>query len=229
MQKQKGKLIVIDGTDGSGKTTQVELLADALIEKGHNLERIEFPQYNQKSAGLVEEYLSGKYGRADEVDAKITSMFYAMDRYDASFKIRQWLEDGKVVIANRYVGSNMGHQGSKISDPEERKAFLLWLDDLEFGHFKLPRPDINIVLHVESEIAQNLAKTRGREDWVGKKRDIHEEDINHLRAAEQTYLEIAENYPQFKLIKCTKDGNILSKSEIHDLVWSNIEHLINGG
>ncbi len=226
MQNLPGKFIVIDGTDGSGKTTQFSLLLENLKQRGFAVEIADFPQYNTKSAGLVEEYLSGKYGTADQVNPKISSIFYACDRYDASFKIRRWLEEGKIVVSNRYVSANMGHQGAKLHDSEERKVFFDWLYDLEYNLFKIPQPDLNIILHVDSHIAQQLAQERHREDWKGKTKDIHEEDIEHLRRAEQTYLEIA-SYPNFKLIECTRNNSIMTREEIQNAVWKEVEQLLN--
>ena len=127
MKNRRGKFIVIDGTDGSGKATQTELLASKLRRSGLDVAIADFPQYNSKSAGLVEEYLSGKYGSPDEVGPYRASIFYAADRYDASFVIREWLKQGKIVISNRYVTANMGHQGGKISNPLEKKHFFDWL------------------------------------------------------------------------------------------------------
>ncbi len=219
MSQYLGKFIVIDGTDGSGKTTQFNLLVDKLKAEGFAVEVADFPQYNTKSAGLVEEYLSGKYGGADDVTPYQSSIFYAVDRFDASFKIRQWLRDGKIVIANRYVSASLGHQGGKIDNPLERKVFFNWLYELEYKLFNIPKPDLSLILHVEAEIAQQLAAKRHREDWVGKTRDIHEENLNHLQKAEQVYLEIAQTFPDFKLIKCTREGEIMTREEIHDLVW----------
>ena len=201
MSQYLGKFIVIDGTDGSGKTTQFNLLVDKLKAQGFAVEVADFPQYNTKSAGLVEEYLSGKYGGADDVTPYQSSIFYAVDRFDASFKIRQWLKDGKIVIANRYVSASLGHQGGKIENPLERKVFFNWLYELEYKLFNIPKPDLSLILHVEADIAQKLAANRHREDWVGKTRDIHEENLNHLQKAEQVYLEIAQMFPDFKLIK----------------------------
>lgn len=218
METSIGKFIVIDGTDGSGKTTQFNLLIEKLKAEGRQVEVADFPQYNTKSAGLVEEYLSGKYGTAEEVGPKIASILYAVDRYDASFKIRKWLNEGKTVISNRYVSANMGHQGSKLKNEDERKEFFDWLYNLEYNLFKIPKPDLNIILHVDPEICQQLAKDRGREDWAGKTKDIHEEDLNHLKLAGKTYLEIAK-YPGFTLIECTKDNQILTREEIQKLVW----------
>lgn len=226
MQEASGKFIVIDGTDGSGKTTQLELLKNRLETEGFAVAIADFPQYNTKSAGLVEEYLSGKYGQADEVGSYKASIFYAVDRYDASFKIRQWLKEGKIVLANRYTSANMGHQGCKIENPLERKVFFNWLYDLEYKIFEIPRPDLSIILHVESEIAQKLAKTRARLDWTGKTTDIHEDNIEHLKKAERIYLEIANSFPDFRLISCTRHGEILTREEIGQLVWPAIRKIV---
>lgn len=221
-----GKFIVIDGTDGSGKTTQLNLLKNKLEAEGHLVEVADFPQYNTKSAGLVEEYLSGKYGTADEVTAYQASILYAVDRFDASFKIRQWLKEGKIVLANRYLSANLGHQGCKINNPLERKIFFNWVHDLEYKIFNIPKPDLSIILHVESAISQSLAQKRKREDWVGKTTDIHEENLDHLKKAEQVYLEIAGSFPDYRLIKCTRNNEILSREEIHWLVWLTASRII---
>lgn len=220
MEMRKGKFIVIDGTDGSGKATQAELLANRLSAADFEVAIADFPQYGQKSAGLVEEYLNGKYGSAEEVGPYIASILYATDRYDASFKIRKWLNEGKIVISNRYVTANLGHQGGKIDHPLERKHFFDWLYKLEYGLFKIPKPDLNIILHVDAAIAQKLVDNKGERTYVGgKKRDIHEADLNHLKKAEKVYLEIARTFPDFVLIECVREGQIMSRREISDLVW----------
>jgi dTMP kinase len=226
MENSSGKFIVIDGTDGSGKTTQLNLLKEKLESEGYAVAVADFPQYNTKSAGLVEEYLSGKYGQANEVDPYKASIFYAVDRFDASSRIKQWLQDGKIVLANRYTSASLGHQGCKIENPLERKVFFNWLYDLEYKIFEIPKPDLTIVLQVEPEISFALAKERAREDWAGKTTDIHENNFNHLKQAEQTYLEIANTLPGFRLIKCTHNGQILSRESIHFLVWLATSQLI---
>jgi len=219
MENSSGKFIVIDGTDGSGKTTQLNMLKAKLEEEGYAVAVADFPQYNTKSAGLVEEYLSGKYGQADDVDPYKASIFYAADRYDASKRIKQWLNEGKIVLANRYTSASLGHQGCKINNSLERKVFFNWLYDLEYKIFEIPRPDLTLILQVEPEISFQLAHDRGREDWVGKTQDIHENNFEHLKKAEQVYVEIANNLPGFKLIKCTHNQQILSRESIHFLVW----------
>ncbi len=226
MENYSGKLIVIDGTDGSGKTTQLNLLKSRLEDEGYEVMVADFPQYNQKSAGLVEEYLSGKYGQADEITPYQASIFYAVDRYDASAKIRGWLQNGKIVLANRYTSANMGHQGGKIDNPLERKAFFNWLYDLEYKLFNIPKPDLSLILHVEAEISQKMAHDRARTDWSGSKADIHENNLDHLKRAERVYVEIAESYPEFKLISCTKNGEILTRDEISLLVWIMVKRTI---
>lgn len=226
MEKITGKFIVIDGTDGSGKTTQLNLLKNKLETEGYAVEVADFPQYNTKSAGLVEEYLSGKYGSAEEVDPYKASIFYAVDRFDASAKIKQWLNEGKIVLANRYTSASLGHQGGKIDNPLERKIFFNWLYDLEYKIFEIPKPDLTLILQVEPEISFNLAKNRGREDWHGKTNDIHENNFNHLKKAEQTYLEIASSLSGFRLIKCTHNNEILSPEAIHFLVWLAASQLV---
>lgn len=222
MQQIRGKFIVIDGTDGSGKATQTQLLAQRLRRSGFDVAIADFPQYNTKSAGLVEEYLSGKYGSPEMVGPYRASIFYACDRYDASFKIKTWLAEGKIVISNRYVTANMGHQGGKIDNPLERKHFFDWLYQLEYEIFNIPRPDLNIILHVSAEISQALAQQRQKEDWAGKINDIHQNSLNHLKKAEQTYLQIAQSFPDFSLIECVSDGLMLSRENISDLVWQEI-------
>ncbi|MCG2690438.1 thymidylate kinase, partial [Candidatus Parcubacteria bacterium] len=127
MQNRASMFIVFEGIDGSGKATQTNLLFDYFKKQGKEVVKIDFPQHGEKSSGLVDEYLTGKYGKANEVGPYIASIFYACDRYDASFKIRKWLEEGKVVIADRYLASNIGHQGGKIKDEKQREAYLDWL------------------------------------------------------------------------------------------------------
>lgn len=218
----RGKFIVIDGTDGSGKATQTQLLAEKLRQVGLEVEIADFPQYNTKSAGLVEEYLSGKYGSPEKVGPYRASIFYASDRYDASFKIKEWLKQGKIVISNRYVTANMGHQGGKIDNPLERKHFLNWLHELEYEIFDIPRPDLNIILHVPAKISQKLAYFRGKQDWNGKTNDIHEDNLVHLENAERAYLQIAKTFPNFILIECAPDGAMLGREQISNLIWRQI-------
>jgi len=226
MTKKLGKFIVISGTDGSGKATQTKLLIDRLKLEKYDVETIEFPQYGNKSAALVEEYLNGKFGKANEVTPYQASIFYACDRFAAAPKIRQWLSEGKTVIANRYVSANMGHQTGKIKDNDKRDKFLKWLEELEFGIFNIPRPDVNILLFVPPEVGQTLVDSKGHRDYVGgEKRDIHEADINHLKDAADAYKYVANKY-SWPIIDCTKDGKLMTITDIHEMVWEKVLELI---
>ncbi|MBT4857133.1 thymidylate kinase [Candidatus Uhrbacteria bacterium] len=220
----KGRLIVIDGTDGSGKATQTQLLVDRFKAENLPVETISFPQYGTKSAGSVEEYLSGKYGSAYEVTGYQASVLFAVDRFDASFQIRKWLEDGINVITDRYVGANMGHQGSKITDPDKRKDFFAW--EMEFEHelMGIPKPDINLILHVPSETAQTLME--GRELKSNLDKDIHEENAQHLKDAEQAYLDMTKQFDSFQLIDCVENGELLDRENIHKKIWGAIKNYI---
>lgn len=219
---------MIEGTDGSGKGTQTNILVDRLKKENIKVEQISFPQYGEPSAFLVEEYLNGKYGTADQVGPYKASVLYATDRFAASPKIKKWLAKGKVVIANRYVASNMGHQGGKIKDRKKRQEYFDWNYNLEYNILQIPRPDINLILHVTPEISQELVdKKDDREYLKGKKRDIHEDDINHLINAEQAYLEIAQTYPEFSVIECVKNEKILTIEEIHAIIWKEIKKHLN--
>ncbi len=225
-QPNKGKFIVLDGTDGSGKGTQTKMLVETLKNEGYVVEMADFPQYGQKSAGAVEEYLSGKYG---QVDAYVGSMFYAVDRFDASFKIRQWLEEGRVVVSNRYVTANAGHQGSKIDDSAERIKYFKWLDNLEYNMFGIPKPDLNIILHVPAKIAQKLVDKKPKEERTyinGKKRDLHEADLKHLSRAELVFMQLAELFPNTKMIECFENEKLLTPIEVHNKVWNLVRRMV---
>ena len=222
----KGKLIVIDGTDGSGKATQTNLLVEKLKKKGKKVELIDFPRYGQKSAGLVEEYLNGKFGTAEEVGPYKASIFYAVDRYAASSKIKKWLSEGKIVISNRYASSNMGHKAGKIKDLKERDKFLRWLEELEFVIFGIPKPDVNILLYMSPEIGQKLVDKKGHRDYVnGTKKDIHESDINHLKDAAEAYKYVAKKF-DWIVIDCAPEGRLKTIEEIQNLVLDKLKNII---
>ena len=228
---KKGNFIVIEGTDGSGKTKQFEKLVSRLCKEGRKVAKFDFPQYDKPSSYFVREYLNGNYGTAYEVGPKKGSLFYAVDRFDAGFSIRKAEKAGKICISNRYIGSNMGHQGGKISTKKRRKEYFKWLNELEFGILGIPKPDLNIILHVPAEIAQKLVDNKSanmRRYANGKKRDIHEADIKHLKHAEIVYLEIAKLFPKnFIVVECVEKGRLLSIDEIHEKIWKIVKKVIS--
>jgi dTMP kinase len=215
----QGKFFVIDGTDGSGKATQTKLLIERMRREGVAVETITFPQYETPTGAAVKQYLNGEFGTPDEVGSKRASIIYAVDRFAASGKIRGWLASGAHVVADRYVASNMGHQGSKERRTDERQAFYRWNDELEFGLFKIPRPDLNIILHVPAAVSMQLIEKRGNV------KDAHE-NLAHLEAAERTYLEIASTFNGFRLIECVEEGRLLTPDEVHAKVWDAVQSVL---
>jgi len=221
-----GKLIVIDGTDGSGKGTQTNLIVEKLRKEGYNVEIADFPRYGERSAVLAEDYLNGKFGSAKDVGAHRASIFFAVDRYAASFQIKKWLDEGKIVISNRYVSASMGHQAGKIKDKEERDKFLTWLEDLEYNIFGIPKPDTHILLFMPPAVGQKLVDQKGHRDYVGgQKKDIHEADIQHLIDAAEAFKYCANKY-NWNVIECAPIGNLKSIEEIHNLVWEKVREII---
>lgn len=216
--RQKGKFIVIEGTDGSGKTVQFERLILSLPE-GTKIGTLDFPQYNEQSSYFVRQYLTGKYG--GDVGPYAASVLFAVDRFDVKLKTLQWIEEGRLIVSNRYVASNMAHQGAKIEGRREREKFYRWLRELEYKIFGLPKPDLNVFLYVPPEISFELiAQKRSREYLNGQKRDLHESDLEYQKRASLVYLEIAELFPDdFWVIECAPDGKLLSPEEIHEKVW----------
>jgi thymidylate kinase/thymidylate synthase ThyX len=223
----KGTFIVIEGTDGSGKGTQFARLTERLAKEGYEVATFDFPQYDQPSSHFVKEYLNGKYGTAEEVGPYTGSLFYALDRYEAAPKIREALEQGKVVLANRFVGSNMAHQGTKFVHAEERRGYFIWLDNLEFEMLKIPRPTTSLVLRVPAETAQKLVDQKEHRAYTDKKRDLHEADLTHLQKSVEVYDDMCQLFPKdFSRVDCTRDGNMLDIETIGDIIWHKVEPLL---
>jgi len=224
---KKGKFIVIEGTDGSGKATQSKLLLQRLKKQEKKVAFFDFPQYGKPTCAAVEKYLNGKYGTAQEVGPYRASLLYAVDRYDASFKLYHWLSKGYTVIANRYVASNLAHQGGKIRDSKKRKKYFSWINNLEYKIFQIPKPDKNIILFVDAKISQKLVDGKKNRAYLkGKRRDIHEADLNHLMQTQQVYKELAKLYKkEFTVIQCVKNNQIMTRGEISTQIDSALKKL----
>lgn len=221
-----GKLVVITGIDGSGKTVQTRLLHERLLREGYPSVTTDFPRYGKTFfADMVAKYLKGEFGSVDEVNPYLVSILYAGDRWQCKEQINAWLKEGKIIISNRYVGDNMAHQGGKIGDPAGRIRFYQWLDRLEHQVFAIPRSHLNILLYVPAEIAYRLIEKKEQRAYLGnEKKDIHEQDINHLRCAQQTFLELAAGEKNdWIVIDCTKDNVLLSEQAIADKVWNALQ------
>ena len=217
----KGKLIVFEGTDGSGKATQTEMLCRHLEQEGIPYKKLTFPRYGKPSAAMVEEYLQGNLGKKpSDVNAYAASMFYAMDRY-ASYK-QDWGEfyrDGGLIVADRYTTSNAVHQASKLPDAE-RKVFLDWLFDLEYRMLELPEPDLVFYLDMPTDVTEKLM--RRREQAAGSNADIHEQDTAYLRACRENARGIADDCG-WRLVNCAKDGEPRTVEDIHGEVYGAVK------
>ena len=225
----RGKLIVLEGTDGSGKGTQLKLLMERLEKEGIKATSLAFPQYGKKSSGPIEEYLNGKYGTPDEVSPYAASLFYAIDRFDVSKEIKVRLGEKYLVVLDRYVDSNAGHQGGKIKDPKEREKFTEWLYDIEYRILGIPKPDLVIILRVPAEIGQKLVAQKQQRPYLdgGKKSDAHEADLSHLKASEESYLWLARKFPKDHfIIECMEGGELLTPETVHQKIWEKIRPLI---
>ncbi|SDJ33946.1 dTMP kinase [Proteiniclasticum ruminis] len=209
----KGKLIVIEGVDGSGKQTQSEKLYRTLLNKGLKVMKVDFPDYQSESSSLVKMYLRGDFGKnPEDVSAYVASSFFAADRY-ASYttKWKSFYESGGVVIADRYTTANMVHQASKIDDMEERDAFLSWLYQLEFEMYKIPIPDLVFFLDVPPEVTMEMTKERKNKITGESEKDIHEADIRHLETSYRNAHYVADKYGWTK-VSCV-EGNVLRSKE----------------
>lgn len=223
-----GLFIAIEGGDGSGKGTQTDLIVKRLEDSGVDVMKVSFPQYGETSAEIVSKYLNGDYGTANEVHPDLASLPFAIDRYAAKQSIVDHLSKrNSVVIADRYVASNLAHQGTKLSDTASRHEFYDRITSIEFGVLNLPQPDISLVLLVPSEVAQANVDKKDARIYTDKKRDIHEADAKHLDKTRQNYIELTELYPEkFTAINCMKsDNEMRSIDDIHNDIWINITEL----
>jgi dTMP kinase len=227
MPEIQGTFIVLEGADGSGKTTQFKLLAERLKAIGYDVEVFDFPQYESSSSHFVRSYLNGEYGPASKVSPYTASLFYALDRYEAAPKIRKALESGKIVLSNRYVGSNMAHQGGKFSDSVQQRGFFIWEDSLEYELLGIPRPTINFFLRVPAEVSYKLISNKSERTYTKQSHDEHEKDIEHLRHSIKTYDTLCQLFPKdFKAIECTKDGMLLGVPAINNLIWEVLKPIL---
>ena len=217
MDKKQGKLIVIDGIDGSGKTTQIELLKQYLASQGVSLqvslqvEVIDFPRYEDNLYGkLIKRYLEGEFGGIENVNPYLMALAFAGDRFLAKPLIESWLQSGKLVIANRYVSASKAHLGANLSE-EKREEFMEWIDKLEYQTNGLLKPDLNILLDIDPFIGQQNALAKNQPD-------IHEEDKSHLEKARKIYLELSQTEENWKIVECMEKGEMKLKEAIHKLI-----------
>ncbi len=223
-----GKLIIIEGGDGSGKATQTALLKERLEREGYNVRTVSFPNYDSPAAMPVKMYLAGDFGKKpSDVNPYVASTFYAVDRF-VSYRQdwQEFYEKGGLILADRYTTSNMIHQAVKYDDPAERDAFLDWLDDLEFGKFGLPRPDGVCLLDVPEAVTERLMANREHKTG-GATGDIHEKDTSYLLRVHEAYDELSRRYGWHRIYCADETGEQLRTIEsIHEDVYDAIKPLL---
>lgn len=224
--------IVLEGVDGSGKSTQIANLQGMFAEQGISTEYLHFPRFDAPYFGdLIARFLRGELGSVEQVDPYIVAMLYAGDRRDAASMIRGWMAEGKVVICDRYVYSNIGYQCAKVADTKEREKLREWILSLEYDYFAIPRPDVSLFLDVpfaftERKLMQEVREGDDRAYLNGKK-DIHEQSMDLQRAVRQVYLDAAECDENMYVVDCSEAGEMASPERIFEKIKCVVDNHIN--
>ncbi len=216
------KLFVIEGVDGAGKSTQIKMLRNFFASRGYSCEYLHFPRTEAPYFGeLIARFLRGEFGSLNEVDPYIVAMLYAGDRKDASEIITKWLNENKIVLLDRYTYSNIAYQCAKLHDIAAQDKLMNWILDLEFKHFGIPRPDLNIFLDVPFSFTENNlmnARTGNDREYLKGTRDIHEESMTFQKNVRNIYLRVAEKDKRLAVIDCSSaKGQMLTPDEIFNL------------
>ncbi len=226
---KKGKLIVIDGTDGSGKTTQMNLLMKRLKKEGFKVKDVHFPHYENFIGGFIGHCLTEQYYNFINVHPKIVSVLYAADRWESSEEIKKYLNQGYVVILDRYVSANQIHQGGKISNNKKRASFIKWLNEMEYEVFKIPRPDITFYLSLPLDIVESLIKERNKNSirtYAGNKKDVHEVDLEFKKNSIKSALWLSKTQKGWVKIDCAPKGIINTRENIHEEIYAKVKKII---
>lgn len=220
IRSRKGKLIVIDGADGSGKTTQAELLVNFLKNKKIPVKYFDFPRYYTSFHGrTVAKFLRGEFGQLNSISPYLASLAYALDRASVKEEMDEFLGKGGVIICNRYATSTMAHQTGRINSEKEKNSFLSWVYELEYKIHKIPKEDLVIYLDVPWQIGVQLTdKKYTRKYLKGIKTDIAERDLTHRIVSEKMYHRLAKKYHHWSTIKCCVKKKILSPKKIHEKI-----------
>jgi dTMP kinase len=212
------KLFVIEGVDGSGKSTQLKLLSEFLTRKGYSFEFLHFPRTDAPYFGeLIARFLRGEFGSLNEVDPYLVALLYAGDRRDASEMIRGWLDNKKIVLLDRYTYSNIAYQCAKIDDKNAQDKLMNWILNLEFEHFGIPKPDLNMFLDVPFSFTEKkLRSDRSGNDrtYLKGTRDIHEESLNFQKRVRDLYLKVARSDDRLVVVDCNKGNGLMQSPEM---------------
>jgi dTMP kinase len=226
----KGKFIVIDGTDGSGKATQSRELIKKLEKEGREVRTIDFPQYEKNFFGkFIGECLTGEHGDFAKLNPKVASTLYAADRFESSKEIKKWINEGFIVIADRYASSNQIHQGGKIKDSKKRKEFLDWLEKMEFEVFEIPKPDAVIYLSVPLEVSGKLLKNEGNKEkkkYLNGKEDLVENNLDYMENSKASAVKMLEETNNWVEINCIENDKLRSIEDIGNEIYENVVNIL---
>ena len=220
---------MIDGTDGSGKTTQINLLIEKLKADGHKVQTIHFPEYSNFFGGFIGHCLTEQYYNFVKVHPKIVSVLYAADLWESSKEIKKWLDAGYMVVLDRYVSANQIHQGGKIRSSKKRADFLKWLNEMEYKVFKIPKPDITIYLSLPINLIGRLIKERNKKSvraYAGNKKDVHEVDLEFQKNSRESAIWLAKVLKNFKKVDCAPRGELLSREDINEMVYGKVKKIL---
>jgi dTMP kinase len=221
-----GLLLAIEGIDGSGKGTQAARLAETAAARGHRVETFSFPLYDDNPfSRAIGDYLNGAFGGVDEVHPELAGLLYACDRWHARPRLVSALEECDLVVLDRYVGSNLAHQGSKLQGAE-RERLIDWLLEVELGEFALPRPDLVLLLDAPPALARELVGRKSARAYTTLAADIHEADGAHTDATREVYLELARRHGWRIVDTAADDGAVRDVDEIAGEIWSTVEPLL---
>jgi dTMP kinase len=217
------KLFVIEGVDGSGKSTQIKLLNEYFTKQGYRCEYLHFPRTDAPFFGeLIARFLRGEFGSLAQVDPWLVAMLYAGDRKDASDLINGWLNEGKIVLLDRYTYSNIAYQCAKLKESDKQEVLMKWILDLEFSHFAIPRPDLNIFLNVPFSFTEKkltLSRTGDDRSYLNGSDDIHEASLLFQKKVREIYLKVAESDNHLAVVNCNDEkGEMLPAPGIFDLI-----------
>lgn len=226
MLNKQGKIFVFEGVDASGKGTQSKLLYEFLKKNNYQTFYLDFPQYDTYYGQLVAKFLRGELGNLDSVSPYFAALAFALDRFAVKKEIKKELERGSMIVANRYVTSNMAHQAAKFDSKKDKDEFIKWIEKLEYQEHGLPKENVVIYLDVFPEISTKLLNTKGERNYLKNTKDIQEQDLDYQKKTLEMYKSLAQKRDNWITISCMKDGALRSIADIHQEI---LEVLKNKG
>lgn len=225
MKQAQGKFIVIEGTDGSGKTTQLKCLLNECEKLGISTHTLDFPQYDSFWGKVIGKFLNGNFGELEEISPYLIQPYFMLDQATQAENIRSALANKKTVLSNRYITSSMAHQASKMHTEAESWEFVDWLHEAGYKQLKMPKPDLVIVLYLPPEISTKRAQAeQGKKHLYSKQGDIAEDNLNHQLDSAAMYQKLCKKFPEWQMIDCTNaKGSQLSIEKTQELVQAKIK------